>query len=222
MGCIPSDNKNYFEFDRDDIEKDIRNWEKSNGFFRNNFNSIYPLVQLDHRKTNKKGILNAVFVRNYSNQFLSILEHYYFKNREDYSYNMENINLLVLLSSIHIEIKPKVGNKNYCDKALYIFNYINRNDDMESGSPIEKNNYNLKDLIKQLVHISSTVLYECYNLVPNDHREGAFTKAEKFLDNITEYIVEKLFTKRNGEKLKLLSFDEFNDIFMRHPNVSYY
>lgn len=223
MGCIQAIDVNYFDFNEYSIEKELRNWEKSIGFFRNNFNSIYPLIQLDSRKTNNKAVLSSVLSRNYSNKFLSIIEDSYFKNKEDNSYNMTNINMLILLSSIHIVINPEVGRKTYCDKSLFLFNYINRNEDIQGISPIEKNNANLKELINQLVYISTIVIINSYNLSLNNNstdnnKQNVFDNTEDNINNISNLIIDKLFSKGN-EKLNTLSFDEFNDIFLSDANV---
>lgn len=216
MGCcIPTDSEKYFEFTKNDEERDFRLWEKKLGFYRNTFKNLQALLMLDERKTTNKEALKVVLTRNFSDGFSKLLDSEFLKS-EDGQIKNDKLILLVFLASIHT--LNRAGNVLYCDKALFLFTLINKRQEVEANAPIEKTNENLRKLIERLFDLSAIELYTEYSKSQTNIRDGMFKQIEKYRSYIIDRILNSLFESKSGE-LTSLSFTEFNMMFMRHPNL---
>lgn len=215
MGCWMPSAVDYYEFRDNDEERDLRLWEKKHGFFRNSFNNVSISLFINNKCIENVELVKDVVTKNYSDAFNEILEESYFRN-SDSSIKSEELILLVCLTTVHVIIKSGV---THCDKASFLFSYINKNEEVESNSPIEKTNLNLKNILHKMLEISAVVLYHSYEKTVTNRREGAFTQVEKYKEYIVKRIIDDLYT--NGEeKITHISFSEFNTLFLKNPNVS--
>lgn len=220
MGCIHGSNENYFEYSKNDEEKHFREWEKSLGCFRNNFSALYGLLISDERVLSNYQVVRATIVRNYNDKFLSILENPYFHtNGNTKKFNSRRLQSLIYLTTIHVLITS--GGKTYCDKSSYLFNTINKDEELTANSPIEKNNPNLVDIITEFYEISAIIMAETY-MVTQKGREEVYKKLsdKENKRDIVESILNELFKDKSGKEINCLSFDEFNSFFLRNRNVS--
>ena len=217
MGCcIPADSEKYFEYNKNDEERDFRLWEKKLGFYRNTFKNLQALLMLDERKTSNKEALKAVLTRNFSEGFSKLLDSAFLKSEDDQIKN-DKLLLLVFLASIHT--LNRAGNVLYCDKALFLFTLINKRQEVEANAPLEKSNENLRKIIERLFDLSAIELYGEYTKSQSNIRDGMFKQVESYKTYIIDRILNSLFESKTGE-LTSISFNEFNMMFMRHPNVS--
>ena len=216
MGCcIPIDNEKYFEFSKNDEERDFRLWEKKLGFYRNTFKNVQPLLMLDEHKTTNIEVVKAVLTRNFSEAFANLLTSPLVN--ENGTIKNDKLLLLVFLACIHT--LNRADGVLYCDKALYLFSLINKPDEVETNAPIEKTNDNLRTIIDQLLTISSLDLYNEYSRGQSNTREGMFKQIPKYKEHIITMIINNLFNFK-GKEMTSISFSEFNLLFMTHPNVS--
>lgn len=216
MGCcIPIDNEKYFEFSKNDEERDFRLWEKKLGFYRNTFKNVQPLLMLDEHKTTNIEVVKAVLTRNFSEAFANLLTSPLVN--ENGTIKNDKLLLLVFLACIHT--LNRADGVLYCDKALYLFSLINKPDEVETNAPIEKTNDNLRTIIDQLLTISSLDLYNEYSRGQSNTRDGMFKQIPKYKEHIITMIINNLFNFK-GKEMTSISFSEFNLLFMTHPNVS--
>lgn len=216
MGCcIPIDNEKYFEFSKNDEERDFRSWEKKLGFYRNTFKNVQPLLMLDEHKTTNIEVVRAVLTRNFSEAFSNLLTSPLVN--ENGTIMNDKLLLLVFLACIHT--LNRADGVLYCDKALYLFSLINKPDEVETNAPIEKTNDNLRIIIDQLLTISSLDLYNEYSRGQSNKRDGMFKQIPKYKAHIVTKIINDLFNFK-GKEMSSISFSEFNLLFMTHPNVS--
>ncbi len=217
MGCcIPSDSEKYFEFSKNDEERDFRLWEKKLGFYRNTFKNLQALLMLDERKTSNKEVLKTVLTRNFSDSFSKLLDSAFLKSEDGQIMN-DKLLLLVFLASIHT--LNRAGNVLYCDKALFLFTLINKRQEVEANAPLEKTNENLRKIIERLFNLSAIELYAEYAKSQTNIRDGMFKQIDTYKTHIIDRILNSLYESKSGE-LTSISFNEFNMMFMRHPNVS--
>lgn len=220
MGCIQGSNENYFEYSKNDEEKHFREWEKSLGCFRTNFSALFGLLISDERVLSNYQVVKATIVRNYNEKFLSILENPYFQAEgKSNKFNSRRLQSLIFLTTIHI--LQSSDSKTYCDKASFLFNIINKDEELNANSPLERNNSNLVDLITEFYEISAIIMAETY-LKSQHGREEVY---KKLSDNenkkdIVENILTDLFKDKAGKEINCLTFDEFNSVFVRNKNVS--
>lgn len=220
MGCIQGSNENYFEYSKNDEEKHFREWEKSLGCFRTNFSALFGLLISDERVLSNYQVVKATIVRNYNEKFLSILENPYFQAEgKSNKFNSRRLQSLIFLTTIHI-LQSSDG-KTYCDKASFLFNIINKDEELNANSPIERNNSNLVDLITEFYEISAIIMAETY-LKSQHGREEVYRKLSdnENKKDIVENILTELFKDKSGKEINCLTFDEFNSVFVRNKNVS--
>lgn len=220
MGCIQGGSENYYEYSKNDEEKYFREWEKAMGCFRNNFNSLYELLITDERAISNNSNLKALLVRNYNEKFLNIVNLPYFSDKSGDGkqvYNANKLRNLLFLTTIHIQKSNK--GKVFCDKADFLFNQINKDDEKEACEPIEKSNPNLHKIIEEFYEISAIVMAELYQKQQSGRDEIYKKLANKENKRcIIERILTNLFTK-SGKEINTLSFDEFNSLFVNDKNV---
>jgi hypothetical protein len=215
MGCcIPIDNEKYFEFSKNDEERDFRLWEKKLGFYRNTFKNVQPLLMLDEHRTTNIEVIKAVLTRNFSESFANLLTSPILN--ENGTIKNDKLLLLVFLACIHT--LNRADGVLYCDKALYLFSLINKPDEVETNAPIEKTNNYLRTIIDQLLSISSLDLYNEYSKGQANTRDGMFKLIPKYKEHIISKIINDLFNFK-GKEMSSISFNEFNLLFMTHPNV---
>jgi len=61
MGCMQVISDKYLETTFTDEEKNMREWEKKMGFFRNNFASVYSILITDENKIKDNSIFQKTF-----------------------------------------------------------------------------------------------------------------------------------------------------------------
>lgn len=220
MGCCQVEVQNYFDYNKHDDESRIRKWEKSRGFFRNTFQNIHSLILIDEKKSKNVEVIKAVLKRNFSEKYLSLLASEEIITIEG-EIKMEMLLILIFLTTIHTVTRNKTC--DYCDKALFFFSLINKNEEIPADSPIERVNPFMKKVVTCLVDMSVKLIYSQYLKDGNDklvlYEKNAYNILDEYEDEIVDSIIDSIFSFK-GEKTELISFSDLNMIFMKNPNVS--
>lgn len=224
MGCLHGiENPNYSDYTKNDEEKHFRLWEQSLGCFRNNFTALFGLLISDERTIRNFPLVKANIIRNYSEKFVEVIQNGYFiKTSETGKIELDSKKLqnLIFLTTIHVE--QKSGSTSFCDKASFLFNVINHNEEIEANAPIERNNDNLITLVQDFYDISAIVLASEYKKTQSNLKDEIYRKLSdpENKSAIIRRIIDELFKDKGGKDLDCLSFEEFNQKFYQNPNVN--
>lgn len=219
MGCWPGSVKTekYFEFNSNTEEKEIRAWEKSLGFFRDSFSHVSSLILIDEERIDPESI-NYILEKEFSMDFISkVAGNIYFKYRDSEEYYTKRIMQLILLTTIHIELRNDI--MSYYDKSSFIFSICNRLEEYRLNRPIEKFNETLVSLITDLTYISCVTLVDIFISTQTTKREGSFPEMKRCLTEITKLILDRIFS-HGKQSLDSITFEELNSKFGSDPNVS--
>lgn len=215
MGCCMQVlTEKYYEFSKNDEERDIRIWEKKLGFFRNTFSAVHGPLLIDEKSIQNLQILKVWLTRNFSDKYYGLLSNPYFI--ADGKISTRRLMHLLFLSTIHVEVRN--SGVVYCDKASYLYNLINFKEEVEANSPIEKTNDDLEKVIDELYTISAIVLCEEYAKSQIGLRDGMIKEMMVYKSRIVSSIIQELYTLKGVESTHL-DFIEFNSFFMKNPNV---
>lgn len=219
MGCMDSRTEKYFDYSKNDEEKNFRNWEKTFGFQRNCFSNVFSEIDVDNNSIKSSPLLETILKRNFSDKFLEIAKLPHFYNQQTNSFNAKNLKYLLFLATVHIE--QFNNNVSYFDKAIYVFQFVNCLEHQSSNSPIEKSSEKVTELITDLFEISAIVLPTLY-LKTNAIKGDLYDKYKTNKNAIAKNIVNNLFKDNDGKELNFMSFKDLNNLFLKNKKVSYF
>lgn len=216
MGCMDSKSEKYFEYSKNDEEKNFRNWEKTFGFQRNSFSNIFSEIDVDNNWIKTSSVLETILKRNFSEKILEIAKLPFFFNQQTNCFNAKNLKYLLFLATIHIQ--QSNNNVTYFDKAIYVFQFVNCFEHQSSNSPIEKSSEKVTEVISDLFEISAVVLSGLY-LKSNSIKGDLYEKYKQNKNAIVKYIVNNLFKDNEGKELNFMSFKDLNNLFQKNKKV---
>lgn len=215
MGCCMLGlSEKYFDFSKNDEERDIRMWEKKLGFFRNTFSAVHGPLLIDEKSIQNLQLLKVSLNRNFSDKYFGLLSNPYFLI--DGKINTRRLLLLLFLTTIHVEVRN--SGVIYCDKASFLYSLLNSKEEVEANSPVERTSDELEKVIDELYTISAIILCEEYAKSQVGLRDGMIKEMVIFKSKIVASIIQELYTLKGIESTHL-DFIEFNSFFMKNPNV---
>lgn len=221
MGCLQV-GRSYFDF-KNVEERDIRRWEKEVGAFSVDFNQVYQRLMID-LNTIHPSIAKRVLESEFSTQFYRIVsENPFFRvnnNREEtgetsFTYDVNKVIGLVFLLSAPGILSNKFT--HYSDKAFFIYLRGKANEEDDLSLALVKSEQ-LRLLVKSLVEISCEGETSSFFQLKGLEEHGLVKELKGKTDDITNYIINDLFTIKN-QKMDTLSFKELRDKF---SNDAYY
>jgi len=213
MGCIGSRNA-YAECSYT-VESQIRDWEVRNGTFDVTFHDLISRINLK-MMVNKEPIRDFSNIIHYFNlnadnikeaNFKTLLSNSYFKTGEAGKETFETENFKLLLFLLTRSLKNAT---DLHDKTQFLFSYLKNSFEI-MDSPINREETNFEEFIKDLIFLSCDTLVNAY--FTDNKMEGNTSELSKLAginNKIFEIARNEIFY---GCENGLLTFDQLNKKF---------
>lgn len=214
--CLYTDVDNNYEYNIRKFEQDNLNaFTKTFSSIRNKSNFNSNLLDKEQTQNFLKEEFSTTIEKVINNEFyLRPLDNYQY-----YDYN-KILSMIFLLSKHEYKVNGKI---NYVDKAFYLIQEINSNEEDPLNKPIEKNNKNLFNIVDILCGISLNIIntYLSINEVNDDSYFKIIIDILSTNENslkFKQYLIKSLFyDKKNSNKdLDVLSIYDLNYLFKNY------